>query len=225
MAEDIKRFTENGKACLKDAPEQCNETLRQHTIPDRQGSKIGETPLQQECLQVQLRGKLVDQHARSYHRSDVMTVVPQSCVRKHTSEPTFRGATISRPQICQQQKWKDTKVVKRLSERSYVLDVDGETVRRNLQYFRPISEDFQSDKQNASTSEDQYGSMNREDTKASLRVLTLHVSGTSECDVTETEQEHGLLRDGNVVVLGGRFCALDRRPMQHTKADLARREL
>ena len=41
MAEDIKRFTEICKACLKDAPEQCNETLRQHTIPDIQGSKIG----------------------------------------------------------------------------------------------------------------------------------------------------------------------------------------
>ena len=43
--------------------------------------------------------------------------------------------------------WKDATVVKRLSERSYLLDVDREAVRGNRQYFRPIPGDYQRDKQ------------------------------------------------------------------------------
>ena len=46
-----------------------------------------------------------------------------------------------------QKKMEDAKVVKRLSERSHLLDVDGEAALRNRQYFRPIHDDYQRDKQ------------------------------------------------------------------------------
>ena len=77
------------------------------------------------------------------------------------------------------------KVVKRLSERSYVLDVDGETVRRNWQYFKPISEDFQSDKQNASTSEAQPSNLPQQSsTEADLEIVGNRASSDQDRHVT-----------------------------------------
>ncbi|KAI0213685.1 hypothetical protein LSAT2_001249 [Lamellibrachia satsuma] len=194
MAEDIKRFTENCKACLKDAPEQCNETLRQHTIPGIQGSKIGldiftykdahylvlvdylTDFIDFEKLLNLSSESVIDICKRSFIRCDDVcaTIMPEKAHKRANIQRSYNKSATDLPAVAEgtsvllrdfvshKQKWKDAKVVKRLSERSYVLDVDGETVRRNRQYFRPISEDFQSDKQNASTSEDQHGSMNRE---------------------------------------------------------------
>ena len=80
------------------------------------------------------------------------------------------------------QKWKDAKVVKRLSERSYVLDVDGETVRRNRQYF---SEDFQSDKQNSSTSEAQPSNLPQQSsTEADLEIVHNRASSDQDKHIT-----------------------------------------
>ena len=315
MAEDIKRFTENCKACLKDTPEQCNETLRQHTIPDIQGSKIGldiftskdahylvlvdylTDFIDFEKLLNLSSESVIDICKRSFARFGILDIVqtdngPQFTSREfdsfrikwefsHSTSSPYRAqsngkaedavetakrllkrstdpylalleqrntatagmstspaqrqigrstrsivpqircddgcATIMQEKahkraniqrrynksatdlpavaegtsvllrdfVSHKQKWKDAKVVKRLSERSYVLYVDGETVRRNRQYFRPISEDFQSDKQNASTSEAQPSNLPQQSsTEADLEIVRNRASSDQDRHVT-----------------------------------------